>query len=204
MAVRSAGSFMRQRMKSNKVIYLDMDGVLADFMEGFINVHQRDDLMDAFRRNEFPTTWDFNGVFGDESTWWDKVDEAGEIFWEYLNAYQWVNRLVMEINMTGIPWYVCTTPRFSRSCMAGKFAWLEHHLDKFNLIMARDKWRLAHEDALLIDDSDKNCTKFHKAGGQTILFPQPWNNNRELVSDRMSYTLHCLEVFAGGLTLANV
>ncbi len=191
-------------MTSDKVTYLYMDGVIADFMEGFINIHGRDDLMDGFQRGEFPTTWDFNGEFGNEETWWDKVDAAGEVFWEYLNAYNWTGRLVMEIEMTQIPWYICTTPRFSKSCLAGKYGWLKHHLGKFDLIMARDKFRLAHQNALLIDDNDRNCTKFHKAGGQTILFPQPWNENRDLVDDRMSYTLHCLEVFANGVTLANV
>jgi 5'(3')-deoxyribonucleotidase len=191
-------------MTSDKVIYLDMDGVIADFIEGFINVHRRDDLLEKFYADEWPTTWNFDNEFGPEQDWWKTVDEVGEVFWQYLNAYKWMGRLIMEIEMTGIPWYICTTPRLSKTCLAGKLGWLEHHVGKFDLMMIKDKYRLAHKDALLIDDADTNCNKFHKAGGQTITFPQSWNSNRDLVKDRMPYTLHCLEVFAKGATLANV
>lgn len=191
---------------TDKVIYLDMDGVLCDFMEGFINVHERDDLIEPYHRGEWPMTWDFGGEFGEEKDWWDKIDAMGEFFWENLNAYQWVNRLIMEIGMTGIPWYICTTPRLKKSCLAGKLTWLNHFLGEgiFNMIQIKDKYRLAHKDALLIDDNDRNCNKFHKAGGQTCLFPQTWNENRELINHRMSYFQHCLETFASEVTLANV
>ncbi len=191
-------------MISDKVIYLDMDGVIADFIEGFINVHDRDDLMMKYKVDEWPTTWNFDDEFGPEPDWWKKVDEVGELFWEYLNAFKWANRLIMEIELTGIPWYICTTPRLSKFCLAGKLGWLNHHVGNFELMMVKDKWRLAHENALLIDDADMNCNKFHKAGGQTCLFPQPYNSNRELVAHRMDYTLHCLETFNSGVTLANV
>lgn len=185
---------------SDKVIYVDMDGVLADFVEGFINIHDREDLMEKFKQDTWPTTWNFDNEFGPLDTWWDKIDAVGELFWEYLNTYWWTNKLLMEIGATGIPWYVCTTPRMTKTCVAGKFLWLDHMLGvgNFKMIQIEDKWRLAHEKALLIDDNDKNCNKFHKAGGQTCLFAQPWNENRDLVDHRMSYFQHCLDTFASG------
>jgi 5'(3')-deoxyribonucleotidase len=191
---------------SDKVIYLDMDGVLCDFMEGFLNAHGRDDLMDKLKAEEWPMTWDFGGEFGEQDNWWPKIDAMGELFWEYLNTYWWTNKILMEIGATGIPWYVCTTPRLTKNCLAGKLTWLNHMLGEgnFDLIQVKDKWRLAHEKALLIDDNDKNCIKFHKAGGQTCLFPQTWNENRDLINHRTTYFQHCLETFASEVTLANV
>lgn len=190
-------------MKSNKVIYLDMDGVLADFIEGFINIHGRDDLMDKYKNGNWPQTWNFDNEFGPLDTWWDKIDEIGEIYWEYLNAYQWSNRLVMELEASEIPWYVCTTPRLTPNCLSGKLKWLQHHLGNVDVIFAKDKWRLAHSNSLLIDDNDINCKKFFKAGGQTCLFPQPWNAKREEAQYRMDVFLQALESFKEEKTLAN-
>lgn len=191
-------------VSTDKVIYLDLDGVIADFTEGVFNAHDREDLVAKHSSGDWPIDWNYHGELGEPDAWIKKVEELGEVFWEYLNAYQWKNRLIMALEETGIPWYICTTPAPIPSCLSGKMKWLQHHLGKFNLIMIKDKWRLAHQNALLIDDNDTNCDKFFEAGGSTILFPQSWNANRDLVTERMDYFLKCLNVFSQETTLAIV
>ena len=49
--------------------------------------------------------------------------------------------------------------------------------------------RLAHRDAYLIDDFDANVNKFSERGGNAILFPQVWNSNHVVKTDRVEYVL---------------
>ncbi len=41
--------------------------------------------------------------------------------------------------------------------------------------------------SILIDDNDKNCRDWELAGGYAILFPQPWNANRDYCDDPMGH-----------------
>jgi len=58
----------------------------------------------------------------------------------------------------------------------GKKLWQHNHqLHQYELIVIDNKWRLAKPRTLLIDDYTKNLEPFAAKGGDTLLFPQPWN-----------------------------
>jgi 5'(3')-deoxyribonucleotidase len=189
---------LRGETMPDKVIYLDMDGVLADFLESFFDIHERYDLTERYKNGEFPTNWDFDGELGDEEDWWKPVREKGQVsFWENINPYPYSGNVVKMVKNTGLPWYICTTPYYGNSdCVYGKITWLHKYLGPIeNIIMMKDKYRLAHENAFLIDDSDKNVEKFILAGGQACLFPQLWNAARTSSPDKLDVLRSCLDFF---------
>lgn len=169
------------------VIYCDMDGVITDFIEGLLWQHQRRDLVELYEQGSFPSDWLLGGSLGTEEDIWRPVSKGGKFFWENLNPYDWKDELLTRIRLTELPWYICTTPYKSGNSYSGKVAWLDKHVKFYDVIMMKDKYLLAHENALLIDDSDRNCQRFVEAGGNAILFPASWNNNRDKIDHRMEY-----------------
>lgn len=167
-------------MQQNPVIFLDMDGVLADFMDPLLKVHNRYDLLAKYKAKQFPMTWDIEGELGTDAELWAPVDAAGAAFWSDIPAYPWMKRLISTIQDTDIPWYICTHARHTSSSYSGKVEWLHKHLgaDFENIIMTKHKHLLAHENALLIDDNEHNVNSFKAHGGNACLFPQIWNENR--------------------------
>lgn len=87
--------------------------------------------------------------------------------WFDLEEYPWTQDFVPYID------FVCTAPWDDLSC-AGKSAWIRTHLglEKNQWMICRSKWIIARSDRLLIDDHDKNCTRFVGAGGRAFLFDE--------------------------------
>lgn len=48
---------------------------------------------------------------------------------------------------------------------------------------------MAKSGAILIDDYDVNVNKFVTAGGHAVLFPQPWNANKQYIGCKVEYVL---------------
>lgn len=174
---------------ANPVIYLDMDGVIADFIERLLWQHGRGDLVAKYERGEFPNDWLLGGELGTEEDIWKPVTKAGEYFWTEINPYPWTHEVVEAVRRTGLDWYICTTPYTTPHSYSGKIKWLDKHIGKYKVIMMKDKYLLAHDNAVLIDDNDRNCDRFEEAGGHSILFPQPWNENRNLI-DKTTRVFH--------------
>jgi 5'(3')-deoxyribonucleotidase len=183
---------------SSKIIYVDMDGVLADFMYHFLQVHNRDDLVERYENGTFPNDWTIEGELGGEENWWPPVRKAGEYFWANLNPYDWSGNIINMVKATGLKWYICTCPHYPhKESTSGKVAWLHKYFgeDFNNIIMIKDKYLLANENTYLIDDSNRNYDKFIAAGGNGFLWPQPWNDAKDQVNDRLSLLKLHLEAF---------
>lgn len=69
--------------------------------------------------------------------------------------------------------YIATTPQFNDWCCREKINWVKHYLPFFpveNIIFIQDKSLLADNQSLLVDDFDKNISKFIEKGGCAIFF----------------------------------
>jgi len=163
------------------VVFLDLDGVMADFIGGVMR--------------EFALEYDYNNwpwpVGPDGWNWFEQFgvtpDEVDAIctaeFWANL---EWMHdgRLIFEsvrsyAGLTGVPISLLTTPMTNIYSTVGKLIWIRGHLGdewrKTALVTQAPKAIFARKGALLIDDRDKNVEEWQEAGGVAILVPRPWN-----------------------------
>ena len=147
-----------------------MDGVLCDFNARAQEVHGCLHLK--------LTNWEWHKDIGlTIEEFWEKIDNTPG-FWESLAPFPWMAELVQLIE-DQCEFTLLTAPSWHPSSYAGKRKWIQQYFgESFTACMlGTRKYLLARPDAILIDDSNKNCAKFVKHGGSAILFPQPWNSN---------------------------
>jgi 5'(3')-deoxyribonucleotidase len=169
---------------SNLTCFLDMDGVLANFVEGACNTHYR----------SWPYT-DINnlGKFDIEKIWgmtpaefWAPIDKRGLNFWSDLkkmpDADAIVTLVVKKFGINNIA--ILTSPSDDPSCIPGKKEWIKRYYPKLyrKIIFGGAKGLLASYNKVLIDDRDKNIDEFRDGGGLSILVPRPWNRLHDLKS----------------------
>lgn len=139
-----------------KTIFLDVDGVLADFRKQCEN---------------------HNCIKGTKVNW-DVIRSAGSKFWEDIEwtsegkeFFNWVKKVC---DQEDIELFILTAVKDSDGKI-GRLNWLKKNigLDKHHLIIVntgKEKTYYAQPDSLLIDDFGKNCDQFIEAGGQAIKF----------------------------------
>jgi 5'(3')-deoxyribonucleotidase len=171
-------------------IYLDIDGVLADFVGATAKLYDFDPCV--------VTCWDYYPLIGTtEGKFWNGIRDAGRYFWKHIQPYPWMSELFDECRRRGdVTLLTAPPPRVDvRSEMiTGRIEWIHYWFgdDFYDYFVGCRKERLAADDAVLIDDSDSNCRRFSHKGGRSILFPQPWNENRDSAEDRVKFTLESL------------
>jgi 5'(3')-deoxyribonucleotidase len=156
------------------IILLDLDGVIIDLVKGvceWFNVpHEPEKVThwDAFPEITNTTSEEF----------WSSIKMPN--FWEGLEFYPDAKNFISELQKHGKV-VLCTSPAYG--CAGYKQNWIQKNLPEFfysgDYIITPNKENCAHQNTLLIDDSDNNCKKFRHAGGHTLLYPQPWNDDRK-------------------------
>lgn len=154
-------------------INLDCDGVLANFVKGACDIHQRPLAMGK---------WDFYEDWGMTSDqFWAKC--CGYQFWTNLEVYDHAHDLVNNLRALcknySADLTITTAPALDPECINAKLKWLNHHfgIKPHDIIFGPKKWIMAHANSILIDDKPLNIFNYVLCGGHGILFPQPWNNS---------------------------
>lgn len=165
------------------VVLLDMDGVICNFVQGIIDSLKLDIVHGQY------ATWDYHRELGfTNEEMWAPTREAG--WWENLKPYEWANSLMDSIRKHTDKIIFCTSPGLDHKCASEKVYWLRKHgfmdRSKNDFQIGPKKELNAMSGAVLIDDSDSNVIKYVEAAGRAILFPQPWNTNRDRLF-RMQY-----------------
>ena len=152
---------------------LDIDGVLANFLEGACQVHSR------------PNPYDFPENFGQyhiEKIWEMTPEEfiypMDYEFWKNLKPYDHADAFCdYIINTFGFD-NVCllTSPLSTYGCLEGKRDWIKEHFPTMKWLIGSAKYFCAHPNSVLIDDSIVNCEKFVNQGGRAFLVPGYWNH----------------------------
>lgn len=179
-----------------KTVFLDIDGVIADFTGMVIKF------------------FGLHGITDQHLTYWDAImdivqDNLGlshSEFWEAIPPEQYLNMdftieaeaVFKLLDKYGLTERTCllTSPPWG---MAGiRQEWIRNNLPEFfhnkQYLIGPGKWFAAHPGALLIDDYDKNVRKFKRAWGQGIIFPRPWNGNRN-IKDPVAYLDNMLQLY---------
>lgn len=185
-----AESVVRQ-LRPVERIFLDLDDVCNDFtMTALRHVGCR---IDSFA--EYPHEVGFDIVAAAQTLLARQsgcpVVLSGPTFWGKITRSVWANcppspeygyllyrcaRLVGKSNVC-----LLSKPTDDAECLAGKYEWIERFAPKWlkaQYLMGPVKAFCASPRALLIDDSDWNCSAFERAGGQAIRVPRPWNDWR--------------------------
>jgi len=172
-------------------IFLDMDGVIVDFVNGLCVWYALpcpyDDLSAAGEYDCFSLMGLGDGakmrVMNNESFWRNL---------QFMPDGKAILKLVSESSASLV--LLTDTGGYAHSA-SGKAGWVERHMPDVPIYMvfasvlgsvgqdtAKAKARFAAPDALLIDDSDKNVEAWQEAGGHAILVPRPWNSRHTLAS----------------------
>ena len=161
-------------------IYVDMDGVVADFVSAVIALLYGEHAVVPILRGWIKGTYDMAVALGQpEDKIWTAVRNEGMSFWSELERYSWATALVNQLQDKGTVIFLSSPSRDSMSA-AGKLQWITEHFRELNrsyvLTPKNYKWRLADEKSILIDDSQDNIDAWMEHGGIGILFPRPWND----------------------------
>jgi len=154
-------------MALKPTVFVDMDGVLVDFIGG-VGKHYGIDLSKH-------TAWEFDYKKQFKKTaaeFWEDLDND---FWAALDPLPWMDDLMRYLDFFNPVILSCP----SNCTASGKERWIAKHLPtlfaKGRYLLGRDKTVCAHPGAILIDDYPPYITKFQEAGGKGVLFPAPWN-----------------------------
>jgi len=178
---------------SERIIFLDMDGVLCDWVKGVCDVLGKDyhKMMSLWT----PGSQSLSDVLGvKKSSYWNPIDKQGPKFWRGLPELPWFQELWDLASQHGKV-MVLTSPSCHGSSAQGKMKWLADRFGRFqfrDFIITNRKWICAGPNRVLVDDNNRQCVDFRNPpdgspGGQTLLFPRVWNENHEHHHDPMGY-----------------
>jgi 5'(3')-deoxyribonucleotidase len=172
-------------------IFLDMDGVLADFHSAALEAHNALGLIDDWPAGQYGIA-EVLGISNEE--FWKKI-EAIPNFWNNLEPLGDGLDLYTHLIAEGHDVYITTTPSLLPACSAAKIEWLNKYLapNFRHYILTEHKYLLA-PNGVLIDDYDRNCLEFARAGGDSIIYPQPWNVAHRRTSERFEFVLKYLDI----------
>lgn len=158
-----------------KLCFLDMDGVLVDFVGGASKVHNRET---PYTTEESLGVWEIETLWGISSReFWEPLEYQG--FWENLEKTPEADEIVEVVcDKFGVE-NIAILTALSRSvfCVGEKCKWIKKHYPQFrkSMIFTKAKQFLAGSNRFLIDDKDTNISSFNQAGGWGITVPRLWN-----------------------------
>ena len=165
-------TFSKPETDRYEAVWLDMDGVLADFVAGALrhtgHTHLKQEEFSDY--DIFPKL----GTTGDAF-----FRTVGEDFWAELPLCPEFEKIIAYAFASGRRVGIASMPPPHRAeeAVAGKRRWLAKHLPGIAEVrFLHDKHVLAGPRTLLIDDLPRNVEKFRAAGGDAHLVPRPWNN----------------------------
>jgi 5'(3')-deoxyribonucleotidase len=167
-------------------VYLDIDGVLADFTSAAFKVHGRE-----WDKDGEEVRWNFFLDWGmPEDHFWNVIDAEGPAFWENLEPYPWFHELVDLAAKCGEV-RLLTSPSRHHNSVTGKIKWIHKHFGlgfRHWIMCPEHKEQLCRGPrCVLIDDRIENIDRWGNAGGIPILFPQKWNALANISHKPMSF-----------------
>ena len=176
-------------------LFIDMDGVLADFFNAAIRVNinaiinrnvgsmasderqqQINHAIQSYPKGEYQIEKHL-GISSAE--FWSAIDEHGGAFWSCLDLCEGAIEL-WDIAQNHNP-IVLTSPSLQPHCVSGKLQWLQRmygsNFRDYIFCPAQHKHLLAGPESILIDDRESNCDDWMESGGSAILWPHLGNRS---------------------------
>lgn len=169
-----------------RTVAIDVDGVLADFKQSFI---------DWFNLKITPndvTNWDIFTYLDSSDREKAKLELSYPDFWRDMKAYPYARDFIDVFRKKDVNVVIITSPW--RSCPTWdevRRQWINKNVGKFPVITAEDK-RYTHVDAL-IDDKPENIIDFNSYNKETSAFgylvDRPYNRSHSSLN-RISLEEH--------------
>lgn len=160
-------------------VFLDMDGVPADYYAGICRAFAPD--VPAWPYRCRPGDWNF--FTGDPLNLTNELvaPVMGHGFYQGLDLLPDARAIVAHAeSLAGDPErvYFLSSPWDTPGCDEGKREWVRKHFPGYfrRTLIGSCKEACAYTGAVLFDDSPANCEKFVAAGGYACLVPRPWND----------------------------
>lgn len=159
------------------ICFLDLDGVLVDFLAGacrLFNVDQ-EELFKRWPPGDFDCAIP---IAGDPTSFWERImDDDG--FWDGLPEMSDAREIlgIVEGKYGRGNIYLLTAPTSDPHSYCGKAEWVAEHLPEYHgrLHIGQHKHLCAGPGRMLVDDRDDNVDKFIRFGGWATLVPRRWN-----------------------------
>jgi 5'(3')-deoxyribonucleotidase len=170
-----------------KHILLDMDGVVADFLNpAAAAVGLNLELVPK-------GTWDvFKEAGMDIADVWAKIDNYG--FWRGLQPIHNAKSFFAVLTEHSVGVTFLTSCSRSSDCAKAKVEWLHAHFGPSVRALLctgyASKALCAKPGNVLVDDCDRNIDSFRAAGGEAVLVPRPWNTDYMGGEERMNGTCY--------------
>lgn len=179
-------------MKNKKIIFLDLDGVLANFVKSAM---KELNITDYYIPRGVRPIEKWGGVNVSTEQFWKAIDLGGEQFWENLDKYTWSDDLFRFCQLNGTTFFL-TAPSRNPKCSSGKMKWIKRNYPHMvgKTIMTKHKYLLAAPDRVLIDDTEDQIDSFVQWGGNGILFPQLWNRDVDYYGEDGKHVDHVKEL----------
>lgn len=161
---------------TRKRIYLDLHGVLVDFVGECLELFGVPRSY-RLRVREHDGIHVVAGV--PESVFWERVDASA---YRIYSRTPWLphGRELLDYCLELAPTTILTAAVMHGPALRH---WRDAHAPGMLLSLSQDKHMFAHKDALLIDDKPENVGMFREWGGVSILYPQPWNGSTDTFGD---------------------
>jgi 5'(3')-deoxyribonucleotidase len=158
-------------------IYLDMDGVVADFFLSVCQMYGKE--YQESHAKLLPGDWWLTGFLGPitQDDMWMEINRRGEHFWEHMPEYPHSQQLYNKLRNYA-PVKFLSDPGPHPHVWAGKVKWLHRFVPGItakDIHLTADKAAVSAPRRLLVDDHDDNCTRWRNEGGGAVLFPRRWN-----------------------------
>lgn len=154
--------------------FLDLDGVLANFVKGMCIHHAKPN---PYTNKANVGVWDFYKLWGMTAD--DLWKWAGYSFWVGLEPMPDAQKIVSIVKTAfGMENILVVSPLGPNArCYDGKRDWLARWFPELanRLTACSHKHLLAAPNKVLIDDYDRNIAEFAASGGNAILLPRLWN-----------------------------
>lgn len=156
--------------------FVDMDGVLVDFVEGICKAHDK----------PYPYADPENhGIYSLEKIWgMSKIEfwkpTTNSSFWAELpftsDGKDILANVQDDFDLSDI--CLLTSPTLHPASIVGKMEWIKKNLPSFyrQVIFTPAKYLCASPGSLLIDDSHENIRAWVAHGGTGRLVIRPWNS----------------------------
>jgi 5'(3')-deoxyribonucleotidase len=159
-------------MKKINRVFLDMDGVLVDWLNGIREFAGKpESFYDCFRTA--PETLGHEAMdklFGGREKLGQIQNERPVEWWLNLKFFPWAEYLISEVKKN-FPVAFLTSPGHCANAAAAKVLWQQKHYPEIPIIICKHKYLVADEGKVLIDDDAWQTSRFDQAKGFAIQFP---------------------------------